>query len=154
MPLIAWSALAYAAGLLVGFAVMERYAVLAAVALAGLASGASRARHAWLGAVVAIAAGGVLVAVAEGAQERSCAARLAVRRTWTLRVERVAVEGDVARGQLSADGCVRRATVFVASGHGAPGELLELSGRAAVEERSVLVQDGRLRTFGADGVLS
>jgi competence protein ComEC len=153
MPLIAWSALAYAAGLLAGFALAERHSALAAVVLAGIALGSLRARRGWLPGVAAIAAGGVLVAAAESAQERSCAATLAARRSWTLVIERPASEGDVARGVLSADGCHRRATVFVASGHGAPGEVLELSGRALVQDRAVLVQDGRLHAVGVDGVL-
>ena len=153
MPLVAWSALAYAAGLFAGFVLADRQAALAILVLTGVALGALRARRAWINAVAAIAAGGVLVAVAETARERSCAAPLGGRRSWTLRIERPADEGDVARGVLSAAGCERRATVFVASGHGAPGELLELSGRATVQDRGVLVQDGRLRSIGTDGVL-
>src|SRR5215210_1407338 len=117
MPLVAWSALAYAAGLLAGFALPERHAAFAAIVSAAFALGAVRANRAWTGGVAAIAAGGVLVAMAEGAQERSCAATLGVLRSWTLRIERPANEGDVARGAISAGGCQRRATVFVASGH-------------------------------------
>jgi competence protein ComEC len=154
MPLIAWSALVYAAGLLVGFALADRQSALVAIVLAGLALGALRARRAWIGGLAAIAAGGVLVAVAEGARERSCAVTLGARHSWTLVIERPVSEGDVARGVLSADGCHRRATVFVASGRGAPGEVLELSGRALVQDRAVLVQDGRFRTVGAEGVLA
>ena len=155
MPLVAWSALAYAAGLLAGFTLSERLAALAGTVLAAVAIIALRAgKRTWLAGIASLATAGLLIALAEGARERSCGALLAARHTWTLRVERPANEGDVARGILSIDGCRRRATVFVETGRGAPGEILELTGRASVEERSVLVQDGRLRVLGADDLLA
>ena len=154
MPLVAWSALGYAAGLLAGFTLDERQTALAGILLAVVALGSMRGKRGWITGVASLAAGGLLVALAEGARERSCAAMLGARRSWTLRVERPVEDGDVARGMLSADGCARRATVFVEEGRGAPGEVLALTGRAMVDERSVMVQGGRLRVLGADGVLA
>jgi competence protein ComEC len=153
MPLVAWCALAYAGGLLAGFALAERSGLLAAAVLAGVAVAVLRGRRGWTGGAVAIAAGGVLVAVADAAHERACADALAAGRGWELRVERPAGEGDVARGWISALGCRRRATVFVETGRGVPGEVLALSGRAEAGERAIVVQDGRLRSLGADAVL-
>lgn len=154
MPLVAWSALAYAAGLLAGFTLTERQAALIGILLAGLTLHALRGKSRWMAGAAALAVGGIMVATAEKAREHACASMLGGRRSWILRVERPADEGDVARGTISAAGCSRRAMVFVEAGHGAPGELLELSGRAIVDDRSVLVQEGRLRLLGADGVLA
>jgi hypothetical protein len=113
MPLIAWSALAYAAGLLAGFVLAERsaiaiVAVLAAAALAFMGTGYSRR-----GAVVAIAAGAALVAISEVRRERLCAATLASMHAWTLRVDAPARAGGLARGELSSAACHRRAAVVV-----------------------------------------
>jgi competence protein ComEC len=131
----------------------EREALLAAVTLAGASVGLLRRRCGWIGGVVAIAAGGVLVAMADAAHERACGRSLAALRQWELAVDRPVDEGDVGRGWISALGCRRRVTVFVESGRGAPGELLALSGRAEAGERAMIVQNGRLRSLGADALL-
>ena len=78
---------------------------------------------------------------------------LAALRQWELVVDRPVDDGDVGRGWISALGCHRRVTVFVESGRGAPGELLALSGRAEAGERAMIVQNGRLRSLGADALL-
>jgi competence protein ComEC len=153
MPLITWCALAYAGGLLAGFELAERDALLAAATLAAVSIGTLRLHRGWIGGVIAIAAGGVLVALADAAHDQACGRALASRRQWELTVEQSADEGDVARGSISALGCRRRVTVFVESGRGAPGELLQLSGRAESGERGMIVQGGRLRSLGADAVL-
>ena len=154
MPLVAWGALAYAGGLLAGFLFAEREGTLVAALAAALAVGATRARRGPIGAVAALGAGGVLVAMADAAHERSCAVTLAAGLRWELRVERAVAEGDVARGWITAMGCRRRATVFVEQGDGAPGEVLELTGRAEPGGRAMLVRGARLRSLGRDGVLS
>src|SRR6188472_1279457 len=154
MPLVAWCAIAYAAGLLAGFALTERDALLAAAMLAALSVGAMRfLRVRIIGGVIAIAAGGVLVAMADAAHERACGVALAARREWELSVEQSVGEGDVARGAISASGCRRRATVFVDSGRGAPGEALLLTGRAQPGEPAMIVQAGRLRALGRGALL-
>ena len=153
MPLVAWCALAYAAGLIAGFVLPERDAVVVAAMLAATSMTSLRLRRGSIGGVSAIAAGGVLVALADAAHERTCGAALAARGQWELAVDRSVAEGDVARGWISALGCRRRATVFVESGRGAPGELLALSGRAEVGERAMLVREGRVRALGAGSIL-
>src|SRR6187549_2601444 len=120
MPLIAWCALAYAAGLLGGFALAEREALLFAATLAAVAIAALRLGRGWIGGAVAIATGGLLVAVADGAHERECGRALTALRRWELPIEQPASDGDVARGSISALGCTRRVSVFVESGHGSP----------------------------------
>jgi competence protein ComEC len=153
MPLVAWCALAYAGGLFAGFELGERSALLVAAVLAGATVGALRFGRGWNGGALAIAAGGVLVAVADAAHERACARTLVTRRQWELTVEQRIEEGDVGRGSLAALGCRRRVTVFVEAGRGAPGELLALSGRAEAGERAMIVQGGRVRSLGADAPL-
>ena len=153
MPLVAWGALAYAGGLLAGFLLADRESALAATLAAALAVGASWQRCGSIAGVAALGAGGLLVAMAEAAHDRACAATLAGGRRWELRLERAASEGDVARGWLSANGCRRRATVFVEEGRGVPGEVLELTGRAESGDRAILVRDARLRPIGGDGAL-
>ena len=152
MPLVAWCALAYAGGLLAGFGLAERDAVLVGVLLAGGAVGTLRLPRGWIGGVIAIAAGGVLVAVADAAHERACGRALAARREWELTVEQSVDAGDVARGWISALGCRRRVTVFVESGRGTPGELLGLTGHAEPGDRAMLVQAGHLRSLGGDAL--
>ena len=153
MPLVAWCALAYAAGLFAGFELGERGALLAAVVLAGAAVGALRFGRGWIGGAIAIAAGGVLVAVADAAHERACAQSLVERRQWELTLEQPVDAGDVGRGTVAALGCRRRVTVFVETGRGVPGELLTLSGHAEAGERAMLVQGGRVRSLGSDAAL-
>jgi competence protein ComEC len=153
MPLVAWGALAYAGGLLAGFLLADRDGALTAALAAALAVGASWQRRGSIAGVAALGAGGLLIAMAEAAHDGACAATLARERRWELRVERAVSEGDVARGWLSALGCRRRATVFVEEGRGAPGEVLELTGRAEPGDRAMLVRDARLRSIGGDGVL-
>src|SRR5688500_1620579 len=92
--------------------------------------------------------------MAAAAHERTCATTLAGVRRWELRVERSVSAGDIARGSVSALGCRRRATVFVEDGRGAPGEVLELTGRAEHGDRAILGRDALLRSLGADAVPS
>ena len=153
MPLVAWCALAYAGGLLAGFALTERDALVAAATLAALSIALLRTGRGWVGGVTAIATGGVLVALADSAHERACGDALAARRQWELSVERSVADGDVARGWISALGCRRRATVFIESGGGEPGARLELSGRAEIGVRAIVVREGRVRSLGAAGLL-
>jgi competence protein ComEC len=153
MPLVAWCALAYAGGLLAGYGLEQRGAPLVAAVLAGAAVALLRHHRGWIGGVIAIAAGGVLVAIADAAHERACGRSLAARRQWELALDRAVDDGDVGRGWITASGCRRRVTVFVESGHGAPGELIALSGRAEPGDRAMIVQQGHLRSLGADALL-
>ncbi|MDB4883625.1 MAG: internalization-related competence protein ComEC/Rec2, partial [Gemmatimonadetes bacterium] len=157
MPLIAWSALGYAAGLLAGFSLSERGAIAAAAAIAAVALALLVLDRRWAGAVAALAAGATLLAVADVRRERSCAATLRSLHAWELRVDAPADEGSVAHGELTAAGCKRAATVIVASGHGEPGEVLVLTGDvqadASPDARSMLVQRARIRRDRADSPL-
>ena len=153
MPLVAWAAVAYAGGLLAGFLLAERHGTAAAVVLAATAMVASRSRRGAIGGIAALGAGGLLVAMADDAHHRACAAMLASAGRWELRVERAVAEGDAARGELSALGCRARATVFVEEGHGAPGDVLDVVGRAEPGDRGILVRGARLRPLGDDGSL-
>ena len=154
MPLVAWTAIAYASGLLAGFALAERSALAVAGLVIVAALVASRQGHRWVAAALVVAAGAILIALADANHERACAGVLAARRRWELRVDAPAAAGGVARGMLGAEGCTRRATVLVAEGAGAPGEVLLVTGQPSVDERSVLVQNGRLSFLRADDVLA
>ena len=124
-------------------------ACLAAAALACLV-----ADRRWAGAVSALAAGAVLIAVADARRERRCDAMLSSGREWTLRVDAPATAGDVARGELGAGACRRRATVLVVSGSGEPGDVLHVHGTVApdapADARSILVTGADLQREGAD----
>jgi competence protein ComEC len=154
MPLVAWSAIAYAGGLLAGAVLADHDAIAAAGLLIAAALVAQWKGHRWAAAALIIAAGATLVALADARHERACASMLASRRRWELRVDAHVAAGDVARGTLSADGCTRRATVLVADGRGAPGEVLLATGQPSVDTRSVLVQNGRIAPLRADGMLA
>ena len=91
MPLVAWSALAYAAGLLAGFTLEEPHAAIAGILLAATALGTVRGRRTWMAGVASLAAAGLLVATAEGARERNL--RLLGTRHEVL-VEREAKRGE------------------------------------------------------------
>ncbi|HEU4721267.1 MAG TPA: DNA internalization-related competence protein ComEC/Rec2 [Gemmatimonadaceae bacterium] len=153
MPLVAWGAVAYAAGLLAGFGLAARESTVAATLLAAIAVCAPRLGRGAQGAIAALGAGGMLVAIAEGVRQHACGTVLAGAPEWTLRVERAVSEGDVARGTIEAGGCRRRATVLVDEGRGAPGERLALTGRAESGDHALLVRNGRLRPLGADRLL-
>src|SRR3982751_6154053 len=154
MPLVAWSAIAYASGLLAGFVLPDRDAVTATGVLIVAALAALRIRHRWASAALLVAAGATLVAVAEARHERACADHLATRRRWELRVDAPASAGGIARGTITADGCTRRAVVLVAEGNGLPGEVLLVVGQAFVDERAVRVQDARIVPLRADDALA
>jgi competence protein ComEC len=154
MPLVAWSAIAYASGLLAGFVLTERDAMLGSTVLIVAALAVLRMGHRWAAAALVVAAGAVLVASAEASHERGCGAVLAARRRWELRADAPAAAGGVARGMLSADGCTRRATVLVAEGQGAPGDVLLVTGQPSIDERTVLVQNARVTVLGPDAAMA
>ena len=97
------------------------------------------------------------MAIGELRRERACAAVLASLHEWTLRIEAPAYAGGVARGELSASGCRRRATVIVESGRGEPGDVLRVSGKASAnaspDARSMMVQGATIQRIGADSPL-
>jgi competence protein ComEC len=153
MPLIAWSALGYAVGLIAGFGLPERGAIAAAVMMAAAAAALLISDRRWPGAVAAVVAGAILIALADMRNEQSCAVSLRMAREWELRVDAPVREGDVAHGELAATGCRRRATVLVADGHGAPGEVLHATGDASGDERTMLLQHASIRFARADSPL-
>ena len=145
MPLIAWSALGYAGGLLAGLCLAERDAR----SLWRACSRRSRSSHyaaerRWVGAVAVVAAGAIFVArdLRRGASDRApqCLGSL---HAWELRVDVPVNAGGIGHGELSAGGCQRRATVIVETGHGEPGEVLRATGEAqadaSTDARSMLV---------------
>ena len=153
MPLVAWGALAYAVGLLAGFTLGERTAIaLAVLSAAGAALMLHRNRGAW-GAVAAVAAGAVLIALGEVRREEQCASLLRARHEWRVRVDAHAEQGDVAHGELDAEGCRRRATLLVTSGVAEPGDLALARGTLSIGDRGALVENAALERLGADAVL-
>jgi len=161
MPLVARTALAVVTGLLAGFSLSERSAILCATVLAAPAFAALFARRpaagSW-GALAAVSAGAVLVAIAAARREHACLTSLATLSEWELRVDAPAEEGGVARGALSGAGCSTRGTVLVASGRATPGDVLRVTGEAAADAMSntmsgaqpLLIQHGHLERVGPD----
>ena len=147
MPLVAWCALAYAAGLITGFALPERDALIA-VALLAAASVAHAPAPSQLDRRRdrAVAAGGVLGGASPTRRTSGPAARRSPRvvsgRSWS--------SATVARGRrrtrLDLRARLPRVAprVFVRVGpRRDPGALLALSGRAEAGERAILVREGR-----------
>jgi competence protein ComEC len=153
MPLVAWSALAYAVGLLAGFTLGERGAIAAAVLFSGASAVALLRGHSSAGAVAALAAGATLLAMGELRHDEHCARTLVAQREWRVRVDAHAESGDVAHGELEAAACSRRATLLVADGSAEPGDLSVATGAVSVGERGALLQDAVLRRVGADSPL-
>ena len=153
MPLVAWSALAYASGLLAGFTLDERWAVVVAIALAAAAAAALYRHRGTVGAVVAIASGATLLALSDVQRDERCASALTALREWRVRVEAHTEPGDVAHGEVEAAGCRRRATLLVADGLAEPGDLSLVRGSISIGERGALVQDAVLTPLGSDAVL-
>ncbi|MEO8562605.1 MAG: DNA internalization-related competence protein ComEC/Rec2 [bacterium] len=153
MPLVAWSALAYAAGLIAGFTFDERGAIAAAVTLAACATAALVRGRSTVGAVTALAAGATLLALGDVRREQRCASALVALHEWRVRVEARAEPGDVAHGEIEGAGCRRRATLLVTEGAANPGDLLLATGKASIGERGALVEDVALQRLGSDAVL-
>jgi len=144
MPLVAWGALAYAAGLLASLSTPIAIA-LGCAGTAALASiAAVVAERGIASACAALMAAGVLAGIASQAAESRCRTRLAAAISWTVELENAAAPGGIARAMLRAERCEARTLLLVTSGRGGAGDVALVRGVASVDARGVLVRNATL----------
>ena len=155
MPLVAWGALAYAAGLAAALSAPTGGvpAVLAMSATACLVAAARR--HPNAAACAALVMAGCFAGLSADAAERACRARVVGERAWTVELVDRAAPGAVARAVSRDGGCHVPVTLFVSRGQGAPGELATVRGSTSLESdrvvlrRAELTEVSRPRTLAA-----
>lgn len=144
MPLVAWGAVAYAAGLLIAFAAPSGVAIGALLVALCVAVGSATLGRASAAACAGLVAAGVLAGVGTVSRDRSCRARLMAGAEWRAELESPALPGGAARATLRRGTCGVRATLLVASGRGAAGEIATVRGLASTDSRGFLVQRATL----------
>ena len=155
MPLVAWGALAYAAGLAVAISAPTG-GILAAIAAAAAAClvGAAR-QHANAAACAALVMAGCFAGVTVTAAERKCRTSVRGDRSWTVELVERAETGAVARAVALDGGCRVPVVLFIARGRAAPGDMAMVHGLAALESdrlvlrRAELTEVSRPRTLAA-----
>ena len=142
MPLVAVAYLSFAAGLLMGFggALVSGIAILGALALEALRRGDS----AWLGAVLAGAAG-LLIATGSRRADERCARELPGEREWTVRLAASAAPGAFVRGEIVSPGCAGRVSLAVTRGEAKAGAVVTVRGKATAGERGLLIQHAKVQ---------
>ena len=148
MPLVAWGALAYGAGLLFALTTPTRVAlggVLVALAAVLAARAAGRTTAA---ACATLMAGGSLAALASAESDRRCAQRVAGLGRWTARMDGDGSPGAVVRATLLTGSCRVRATLVVRSGNARSGDRAVVEGRPSLDSRGMLVRDATLSGGG------
>lgn len=144
MPLVAWGAVAYAAGLVLGLSSTLAAAVAAVALAAGVAIAALRWRRPTAGACAALLAAGGLHGVGTATADLRCQARLSTLSEWTAELESPATPGGIARATLRVSGCSTRATLLVAQGRASAGNHAVVRGAAAPGDRGVVIRDAVL----------
>ena len=144
MPLVAWAALAYAAGLAVALLVSPPGAIGAIAAAVATCLLAAARRRPTVAACAAILAAGVFAGVAATDDERDCRARVLGHRAWVVELEERANPGGVARAVTREGGCRVPLTLFVARGEGSPGDRATAHGLAALESDRVVLRRAEL----------
>ena len=148
MPLVAAAVLAYAAGLLAGFADALPLA-LAISAVAGIASLGRRVPA--LGGVALAAGAGALVGTAHAADARTCALALIEQRSWRVVLAASASPGTFVTGR--ARDCDARVALSVERGVAPLGATVLVRGTAVPSLRGLLVDHAALRLVEPPGVL-
>lgn len=151
MPLVTWSFVAYAAGLLLGFG------GVAVAAVAGSVAGAlftGVARRWTLVAACSATAGGAVIGALTRRDDEAC--RDAVRRagTATLLLRTALAPGQVARAVVRRPGCGVRARVRVRTGTFAAGSEVTVVGAFAWRGQALDVADARVALTRGPGMLA
>ena len=146
MPLIAIAVLAYAAGLIAGFASAGVPAIIAGAAYAAIAGARRRWMHAALAALVVA---GACVALQSDAHAARCRSDAPHRAPWQARLEDAAAPGAFVHAQVEWSGCAIGAAVSVEQGRAAAGERVSLAGTAFLTSRGMKVTHGRIARAGA-----
>jgi competence protein ComEC len=151
LPLITAAAIAFAAGLLLGFggAVVwgAGFAVVAAIAGAILRRGV-------VAPLAMLWIAGIAVAHQQDGTSARCVAALVGRDEWSAELEDAASPGAYIRGRVRAAGCEMPATFSVVAGAAAAGTRVHVSGDPTAGERGLLVRRARLSAPGRGGLLT
>ncbi|MFN8670322.1 MAG: DNA internalization-related competence protein ComEC/Rec2 [Gemmatimonadaceae bacterium] len=151
MPLVTWSFVSYAAGLLLGFGGV----VVVGAAVGAVAGLAALTRRAWIHAVAALAlVGGVAVGALSRQADAACArdVRRLQRATILLRSE--VLPGRAGRGLVQRRGCAVRVRVRVRRGGAPAGSTIAVHGTFAQRGDALDVADALMRVEQPPGVLA
>ena len=137
MPLILAAAIAYAAGLLLGFggAFVPGLVGAALIVLASLVR-----RDALVAALALTGAVGLALAREEGQSAASCRSLLERAVEWTVELDDAAAPGAYVRGRASSGRCTMRVALAVERGKAPAGARVTARGQALLGERSLLLQ--------------
>ncbi|MCC6928583.1 MAG: DNA internalization-related competence protein ComEC/Rec2 [Gemmatimonadaceae bacterium] len=151
MPLVTWSFISYAAGLLLGFG-----GVVVAGAVVGACAGlAALARRAWVHAVAALAlVGGVAVGAQSRRADAACARDVRQHGRATILLRSDLAPGRAGRGIVQRDGCAVRVRVRVRRGGAAAGSAIDVDGTFAQRGDVLDVVDGNVQLLRPPGALA
>ncbi|HET7189960.1 MAG TPA: hypothetical protein VFI52_17525, partial [Gemmatimonadaceae bacterium] len=133
MPLVAWGALAYAAGLAMALSSPAGGLLFAIAASGGVGLVAAARGLANVAACAGLVMAGGFAGLTTTAGERECRARVLGDRAWTVALAERADAGAVARGVARNGGCRVTVTMFIARGRAAPGEVATVHGLPSLE---------------------
>jgi competence protein ComEC len=155
VPLVAWSALAYAVGLLVALLGSSTGAAAGVVvlALAFAVAGVLRGMRA-APAVATLAAAGVLVGLATERADARCLADLALLSEWRATLDADAAPGEIARATFHAHGCTVRGAMLVGEGRARAGDQVRVDGVASGDRRGLFVHDAALHDAARSAALA
>lgn len=151
MPLVTWSFVSYAAGLLLGFG-----GVVVAGAVVGAGAGAvALLRGARVQAVAALAlVGGVAVGALSRRADADCARDVRRQQRATVLLQSDLAPGRMGRGILQRHGCAVRVRVRVRRGAAPAGSTITVSGTFALRGDALDVADAAIRVLRPPGALA
>lgn len=146
MPLIALAVLAYAAGLIAGFAGAAPVAILVGIGSVAIAAVRRSGIQVALGALLVA---GAFVALRDSAAAARCRSDATHRAPWHAQLEDAAGPGAFVHAEVRWPGCSMLASVSVERGRGEAGERVSLSGTAFLTARGIKVSHGHLASDGS-----
>lgn len=141
MPLIARAALALIGGLLAGYGGTVEPALLLAFVGAGAAV---LQRNVSLGALAALFAAGILVAVGDDARRGGCAEQVLRSRTWNAELQVAAAPGAFVGATVTDGGCSVHSALSVVSGSASAGAHVRVRGDAVESDRGMSIRHARI----------
>src|SRR4051812_21109873 len=154
MPLVAWAALSYAAGLVWGLAVGPSVAIAAVLLGAAACSIWLAVGRPAVAACAALVVGGVFSGLDAGNADHGCRDRLANLKSWDVVLESPAAPGSVSRAAVNVAGCRMRAILLVTAGRAAAGDAAAARGAASVDERGGVIRGAVLTSIHRPRTLS
>ena len=140
MPLVAWAALAFGAGLLVAPHASPTGTMGALLLSIAASLAAGRLHRPAASACLALAGAGVLVGLGSHRDAEWCRRRAGGSRRWVVELATAAAPGDMARGEVLLPGCRVPVTLLVAHGRAGAGARTVVTGEAALQEHGLLLR--------------